>query len=64
MGDRSGNDAGLAIFSLMVSGVLFYGGLGWLLDLWLSTRWGLPVGLILGAAAGIYLVVARYGRSK
>ncbi|MFZ0529982.1 MAG: AtpZ/AtpI family protein [Propionicimonas sp.] len=49
---------------MLIAGLLFYGGLGWLLDRWLQTSWLLPVGLLFGAAAGVYLVIARYGRSE
>ena len=38
-----------------------WGGAGWLLDRWLDMRVFFPVGIILGMAAAIYLVVARYG---
>lgn len=55
-------DQGLRILSYLLSGLLFYGGLGWLADRWLSTTWCLPVGLIIGMILGIYLVVKRYGR--
>ncbi len=57
-------DAGLRVISLLISGLVFYGGLGWLLDRWLQTSWWLPVGIIVGTAAGVYLVIARYGRSQ
>ena len=45
----------------MISGMAVWGGAGWLLDRWLDTRAFLPVGIILGMAAAIYLVVVRYG---
>jgi F0F1-type ATP synthase assembly protein I len=45
----------------MISGMAVWGGAGWLLDRWLDTRVFLPVGIILGMAAAIYIVVARYG---
>lgn len=64
MGEQSGTDTGLRVFSILISGVVFYGGLGWLLDRWLQTSWLLPLGIIVGMAAGIYLVIARYGRSE
>jgi ATP synthase protein I len=64
MGEQSGMDAGLRVISLLISGLVFYGGLGWLLDRWLQTSWWLPVGIIVGTAAGVYLVIARYGRSQ
>lgn len=57
-------DTGLRILSMLVSGLALYGGLGWLLDRWLGTSWWLPVGIIAGTVAGIYLVIAKYGRSE
>jgi ATP synthase protein I len=62
MGEQSGMDTGLRVLSILISGLVFYGGLGWLLDRWLQTSWCLPVGIVLGTAAGVYLVIARYGR--
>lgn len=64
MGEHSGMDTGLRVLSILISGLAFYGGIGWLLDRWLGTAWWLPVGLIVGMAAGVYLVIARYGRSE
>ncbi len=64
MGERSGTDTGLRVLSILIAGLAFYGGLGWLLDRWLQTSWLLPVGIIVGMAAGVYLVIARYGRSE
>ncbi|CAL8980446.1 hypothetical protein PROP_03184 [Propionicimonas sp. T2.31MG-18] len=63
MGEQSGMDTGLRVLSILISGLVFYGGLGWLADRWLQTSWCLPVGLVVGTAAGVYLVIARYGRS-
>lgn len=63
MDEQSGMDAGLRVLSILIAGLVFYGGLGWLLDRWLMTSWCLPVGIIFGTAAGVYLVIARYGRS-
>jgi F0F1-type ATP synthase assembly protein I len=45
----------------MISGMAVWGGAGWLIDRWLDTRVFFPVGIILGMAAAIYIVVARYG---
>lgn len=64
MGEQSGTDTGLRVISILISGLVFYGGLGWLLDRWLQTSWLLPVGIIVGMVAGVYLVIARYGRSE
>jgi F0F1-type ATP synthase assembly protein I len=38
-----------------------WGGIGWLLDQWLHIRVLAPVGIILGMAVAIYLVVVKYG---
>ena len=64
MSGQDNADQGLRIVSILISGLLLYGGLGWLVDAWLQTSWALPVGLIVGMAASLYLVIARYGRSE
>ncbi len=56
-----GADTGWAVIGTMISGMAVWGGAGWLLDQWLDTRVFAPVGIILGMAVAIYLVVARYG---
>lgn len=44
----------------LLSGVLAWGGIGWLLDHWLDTGpWLLAVGIALGFALGTYLVIRR-----
>jgi F0F1-type ATP synthase assembly protein I len=45
----------------MISGMAVWGGAGWLLDQWWDTRVFFPVGVVLGMAVAIYIVVARYG---
>jgi F0F1-type ATP synthase assembly protein I len=50
-------------FGLVVSGVLVWGGVGWLLSQWLDNPVPVPVGLLVGMAAGLYLVWFRYGRT-
>jgi F0F1-type ATP synthase assembly protein I len=45
----------------LIGGFAVWGGIGWLLDRWLETRFLTPVGLIVGMALGIYAVVARFG---
>ena len=47
-------------FSYLVSGVLLYGGLGWLADRWLGTSFLVVVGILLGACLGIYMTIARF----
>jgi F0F1-type ATP synthase assembly protein I len=41
--------------------MVVWGGVGWLLDQWLHLRVLAPVGIILGMAVAIYLVVVKYG---
>ncbi len=57
----SGTETGWAVIGTLISGMAVWGGAGWLLDRWLDTRVFLPVGIILGMAVAIYLVVARFG---
>jgi len=45
----------------MLSGMAVWGGAGWLLDRWLDIEVFLPVGIILGMAVSIYMVVVKYG---
>jgi F0F1-type ATP synthase assembly protein I len=49
----------------LVSAVLLYGGLGWLLDRWLGTDpWLMGAGVLVGFAAGLYLVWIRSGAQQ
>lgn len=44
----------------LLSGILIWGGAGWLLDGWLGTaHWFFGFGVMLGFAAGLYLVWLR-----
>jgi len=45
----------------MLSGIIVWGGAGWLLDRWLETRFFILIGTILGLTVAIYLVVVKYG---
>lgn len=54
---------GWAITATLVAGIAAWGGLGYLADRLLGLRWlFFPIGVILGAAGGIYLVYLRYGK--
>ncbi len=46
-------------FGYLVSGVAIYGFLGWLADRWLGTSFLVAVGIVTGAAFGLYLTVVR-----
>jgi F0F1-type ATP synthase assembly protein I len=47
-------------FGYLVSGVGMYGFLGWLADRWLGTSFLVVVGILGGAALGLYMTFARF----
>jgi ATP synthase protein I len=47
--------------SSLLTGVLLYGGAGWLLQQWLGWAWLTPIGLAVGMAAAVTSVWFRYG---
>jgi ATP synthase protein I len=49
-------------FGYLVSGVLMYGLLGWLLDRWWGTSFMVVLGILAGAGLGIYMTFARFNR--
>jgi ATP synthase protein I len=49
-----------AAFGYLVAGVLFYGLVGWGLSLWLHASYWIPIGILVGAALGIFMVFHRY----
>lgn len=51
---------GMVALSYFLAGILFYGGLGWAGSHYLGQLWMLPVGLVLGFIASMYLVIKRY----
>lgn len=57
-----GADAGWSAVGYLLGGMIVWGGLGSLIDRWLSLpHVGLLIGLIGGGAAGVYLIVKRLG---
>lgn len=58
--DRSTNDAAWMVVGHLIAGIIFYGGVGWLLGRWLGNQ---PVwmagGIFVGLAASLYLVHVR-----
>jgi ATP synthase protein I len=50
--------------SYLLTGVGLYAVVGWLLDKWLDTSFLLPVGIVLGAALGVYLTYVRFRSSN
>ena len=51
-----------SIFGYLLSGLLFWGGIGYGLDNWLGTSYLTLVGLLVGISGAIYLVWLRFGR--
>jgi ATP synthase protein I len=62
MADDSQN-AGWMIFGYLISGMLFYGGLGWLVEHFTHIGLLIPIGALVGLGVGIFAVIYRYGRS-
>lgn len=59
----SGMGTAWSIIGTLLGGILVWGGIGFLLDRWLDLRWlFLPIGMVVGMGASIYLVYLRYGR--
>ena len=57
--DSSG---GWTALSYLIGGMLVWGGVGWLVDQWLGTRGiALGIGVVVGGAAGVYLIARRLG---
>ena len=61
----TGDDQAAAwnIVGYLLSALIVWGGVGWLLDHFLHTSFCLPLGILVGAVAGVYLVYIRYGRT-
>ncbi len=53
---------GMTALSYLIAGMLVWGLLGWLVDRWLGAG-GIAtgIGVVLGAAGGVYLIVRRMG---
>lgn len=59
---KESNDAWAAT-SLLLSGVVVWGGAGYLVSLWLGSPLFIMAGLLLGTATALYGIWFRYGRS-
>ena len=54
---------GWRIFSYMIAGMIFYGGLGWLIGHWTGISLLFPVGMIFGIVLSVVGVIVRFTRS-
>lgn len=57
--NTNGYNAGMAVFSYIIGGIVVWSLIGWGVDILLHTRWFVLVGAILGLAGGFYLSFAR-----
>jgi ATP synthase protein I len=50
--------------SLIISGVLLWGGIGWAVSEWLGSKAWMGAGVLVGGVLGVLLVYLRYGRGQ
>ena len=56
-----GQSTAYAALGYILSGLLFYGGLGWLASAYFQQPVLIGIGLIVGAGLGVYMIVKRFG---
>jgi F0F1-type ATP synthase assembly protein I len=57
--------AAWSVIGTLASGILVWGGIGFILDRWLGFEWlFLPIGMVVGVSTSIYVVYVRYGRQR
>ncbi|TLM76024.1 hypothetical protein [Pseudarthrobacter sp. NamB4] len=54
-GTNGGYNAGMAVFSYIIGGIIVWSLIGWGLDYVWGTRWIVLAGALLGAVGGFYL---------
>jgi hypothetical protein len=59
---RKGQADAWGAVCLLGAVLVFWGGLGWLVSVWLDNTVFLMLGLLLGMGGALYLVWLRYGR--
>jgi ATP synthase protein I len=59
---RVEDNAGWSIFSYLISGMVFYGLVGWLVAHFTHIAWLFPLGAVVGLILAIVLIVYKYGR--
>lgn len=64
MNESGGMEQGYRVVAYLLSGLLIYGGLGWLGDRFLHTTFLLPVGIVVGTALSVILIIRRYGQVR
>ena len=59
---RNEENALWTIVGYLLSGLIFWGGVGWALDKWLGTTLLTLIGLLIGVSSSLYLIWLRFGR--
>ena len=66
--DAAGDDNGLtmgsgwSVFSYLISGLLAYGGIGWVIAHFTHVSLFFPIGMLVGLAISIGWIIYQYGR--
>jgi F0F1-type ATP synthase assembly protein I len=54
-----------ALTGTLLAGILVWGGVGYVIDRLVGWRWlFLPIGMVVGVSASIYVVYLKYGRDE
>jgi F0F1-type ATP synthase assembly protein I len=61
-GRAQGLDVGWTVFGYLISGMLAYGLIGWLIGRAVHVSALFPVGMLVGLAISIGFIIYRYGR--
>lgn len=61
--DRKAQNDAWAASGLLMSGVIVWGGAGYLVSEWLDNQLFVMIGLLLGTGTALYGIWFRYGRS-
>jgi ATP synthase protein I len=54
---------GWRMLSYLLGGMILYGGIGWLVGRWTGVGVLFPIGMILGVALAVLLIIFRFTRS-
>jgi F0F1-type ATP synthase assembly protein I len=61
-GVPEGASAGWSILSYMITGMVLYGGIGWLIGRWTHIAALFPIGMLVGLGLALTMIILRYGR--
>ena len=61
-GRAHGLDVGWAVTGYLISGMIAYGGIGWLIGRAVHVPVLFPVGMLIGLAISISFIIYRYGK--